>query len=92
MPEEGFLDFWDEVCIGSCDVLHSKKSFDVHQTTHLPSDHAPISSELQLPNISLNGLFHRACMLGGHGLLMEQQQRGRLASRSVRFGAINPLM
>ena len=32
-----------DVFLGSCDALRNISSFNVHQTIHLPSDHAPIS-------------------------------------------------
>ena len=62
-----------------CDIV----DFHVHQTAHLPSDHAPVTLEMLLPRVNLPVLDMRVSMLGGHDSLMGG------ARRPISFSAIN---
>ncbi|MPC40446.1 hypothetical protein E2C01_034003 [Portunus trituberculatus] len=53
------------VCLVSHDVVNIIESFSVHQENCLPSDHAPISIEVNVPVISLDN-FTAARHLGAH--------------------------
>ena len=61
-----------DTVIASFQMLNCFGSFSVHQTDWLPSDHAPISIDVKLPNVNLELLLSRAEHLGGHGSLMGQ--------------------
>ena len=73
----------------SFNLLKCINRFTVHQTDWLPSDHAPISIALELPKFNMDIILSRAGNLGGHGSLMGQAARGRLANRSIKYGKID---
>ncbi len=68
-----------------CDIV----GFHVHQTAHLPSDHAPITLEMRMPRVNLSMLDKRANMLDGHCSPTEGRGRGGVR-RPVGFSDINP--
>ena len=78
-----------DTAIVSYDILRNIYNFNVHQTDWLPSDHAPISFEINVPKVSLNCLLSRACNLGGHGSLMRQAAHVQLVNRPVGYSQIN---
>ena len=55
-----------DLCLLTFSLLDSVDKFKIHQTTFLPSDHAPISLELTLRRMDMNYLCERAGQLGQH--------------------------
>ena len=78
-----------DTAVVSYKLLNYINRFNVHQTDWLPSDHAPISIELKLPEFSMDYLLLRAGYLGGHGSLMGQAAQERMVNRSIRYHQIN---
>ena len=78
-----------DTAVVSFNLLKCINRFTVHQTNWLPSDHAPISIALELPKFNMDIILSRAGNLGGHGSLMGQAARGRLANRPIKFGQID---
>ncbi len=65
--------------------MYDIEGFREHQAAHLPSDHAPVTLEMQLPKANLSVLDKRANILGGHGSLMGRERGGGQARRPVGF-------
>ena len=78
-----------DTVVVSYNFIKCIKSFTVHQTAWLPSDHAPISIELQLPKVNLDIILSRASNLDGHGSLMGKVVQGRMANRPIGYGQID---
>lgn len=64
--------------------------FQIHQTAHLPSDHAPVTLENGLPCVNLSLLEKRAGMLTDHHLPMERGGLGEGVRQAVGIRVINP--
>lgn len=58
-----------DICMTSSNMVNHIDEFSVHQTDFLPSDHAPVSLQLSVPDIDISDLFNRACQLGEHAIL-----------------------
>ena len=78
-----------DTVVVSYKLINCINKFTVHQTDWLPSDHAPISIELQLPKINLEIMLSRASNLGGHGSLMGKVVQERLANRPIGYRQID---
>ena len=70
-------------------LINCINKFTVHQTDWLPSDHAPISIELQLPKINLEIMLSRASNLGGHGSLMVKTAQVKLVNKPIKIKQID---
>ena len=78
-----------DTSIVSYELLSSIKSFNVHQTDWLPSNHAPISIELKVSSFTMDNILLRANNLGGHGSLMGRVVHGTEVNRPVRYEQID---
>ena len=78
-----------DTVVVSYKLINCINKFTVHQTDWLPSDHAPISIELQLPKINLEIMLSRASNLGGHGSLMGKVAPERMANRPIGYRQID---
>ena len=78
-----------DTAVVSYKLINCINKFTVHQTDWLPSDHAPISIELQLPKINLEIMLSRASNLGGHGSLMGKVVQERMANRPIGYRQID---
>ena len=63
----------------SSNMLKSIKSYNVHQDMSLPSDHAPITINIEPQHVNLNNLLERAKMLGDH--CVRQDAKGQLKGK-----------
>ena len=79
-----------DVCVVSHEAVSNISSFSVHKTECLPSDHAPISIDLKIPDISLDAIYSRACQLGGHASLVSHEESHLKVRRPVKFSSIDP--
>lgn len=77
-----------DVCLVSCEAISKVKSFRVHNMESLPSDHAPISIDVEVPPISTDCLYKRACHLGGHVSLISSEERDPLVRRPIKFSQV----
>ena len=79
-----------DTVVASFGMLSCFESFSVHQTDWLPSNHAPISINVKLPNVNLELLLSRAEHLGGHGSLTGRGgAQERMGNRPVRYEQID---
>lgn len=78
-----------DVVVASRQLVHDIDAFQVHQTTDLPSDHAPVTLEVRLPSVNIAALDTRVSMLGSYGSLTEWQGRGGRQRRPVGFRSLN---
>ncbi len=74
--------------VASRQLVHDIDVFRVHQTTDLPSDHAPVSLEVKLPKVNIAMLNKRANMLGSYRSLMESRGSDGGRRRSVGFSSL----
>lgn len=70
-----------------CDIV----DFQVHQTAHLPSGHAPVTLKMRLSRVNLSVLDKRARKLAGHNSPMKwagwaEECVGRLVSELFTVG------
>ena len=80
-----------DVAVASRQLVYDIIDFQVYQTAHLPSDHAPVALELRLPTVDLSMLDKRASMLGCYATLTGGGgARGGGVRRPVGYNAINP--
>lgn len=78
-----------DVVIASYQLIENIESLDVHQTDCLPSDHAPLSLHMTIPNVDLDSLVTRARWLGGHAALEGQRERVVLANKPISYADID---
>ncbi len=78
-----------DVVVASCQLIENIENLDVHQTDCWPSDHAPISLTMTIPNTDLDSLVTRVRCLGGHAALEGQRARVVLANMPVSFADID---
>ena len=78
-----------DTAIMSFYLVNNICTFSVHQTDWLPSDHAPISIELNIPETNMDSLLLRANNLGGHGSLMGQSAHVQIMNRPISFSQID---
>lgn len=78
-----------DVCIASEKLVRNIDLFQVHQTEHLPSDHAPIAVQLCLNKVNLDHVLRRAYHLGGHASLLGTAERAKMTSKPIKFNQIN---
>lgn len=81
-----------DTCVMSCTLVRRVSAFAVVQDDSLPSDHAPITLQMKLPDVNLENLSTRANSLGAQAVDGEAsaQRRGRV--KPVKIGDINERM
>ena len=78
-----------DVCVVSCNFIDNIRSFQVHQGSNLPSDHAPISLQINVNSFSPQYLLSRASLLGGHNSFLGRKEHKWLDRKPIRFNEIN---
>ncbi len=74
-----------DAAVVSCQLVECIETFAVHQTDWLPSDHAPISLCMTLPNLNFDSLIVRAGHLGGHASLQGQFVQAAMVNKPLNF-------
>ncbi len=77
------------MCLFSFTGLRRISRFEVLRDFMLPSDHAPITITMSVPDQNLNNLSLRAGYLGDHAILYNPDCSGRKAKKPLHMSTID---
>lgn len=66
-------------------VINHVTGFSVLNRDSLPSDHAPITITMNLPNVDTNNLRTRAHHLGDHATLFNEVAQNKMVRRAINW-------
>ena len=78
-----------DTCIASPNLVKYMNNFLVHQTDYLPSNHAPLSVSVRLPNLKRDWILSRAFLLGDHAVLHSAVAHSKITKKPVSFQKAN---
>ena len=81
-----------DTCLVSTRVLSDVREFSVINNISLPSDHAPISLRMSIPDVDIECLSSRAQYLGGHTVLYGNTNRSSNLIKPIMTSNIDERM